>query len=100
MSAPAASSGPTMKAAPATTPVASSAAPAAAPKKTAAPKAAATPAASDADLAAAKSSGKVWVNLDSKVYHKGGRWYGKTKSGKFMTEDEAKAAGYKASQTE
>jgi hypothetical protein len=89
-----------MKAAPATTPVASSAAPAAAPKKTAAPKAAATPAASDADLAAAKSSGKVWVNLDSKVYHKGGRWYGKTKSGKFMTEDEAKAAGYKASQTE
>jgi len=51
-------------------------------------------------FAAAKSSGKVWVNLDSKVYHKGGRWYGKTKTGKFMTEDEAKAAGYKASQTE
>ncbi|HKH98653.1 MAG TPA: hypothetical protein VJ999_06050 [Candidatus Sulfotelmatobacter sp.] len=54
--------------------------------------------ASDADIAAAKSSGKVWVNLDSKVYHKGGRWYGTTKSGKFMTEDEAKAAGYKAAQ--
>jgi hypothetical protein len=42
----------------------------------------------------------VWVNLDSKVYHKSGRWYGKTKSGKFMTEDEAKAAGYKAAQSD
>ena len=56
--------------------------------------------ASDADIASAKSAGKVWVNLDSKVYHKSGRWYGKTKSGKFMTEDEAKAAGYKAAQSE
>jgi hypothetical protein len=55
--------------------------------------------ASASDIASAKASGKVWVNLDSKVYHKGGRWYGKTKSGKFMTEDEAKAAGYKASET-
>ena len=48
------------------------------------------------DIAAAKASGKVWVNLDSGVYHKGGRWYGKTKNGKFMTVDEAKKAGYKA----
>jgi hypothetical protein len=68
---------------------------AAASKKT---KAAATPAASSPEIAAAQSSGKVWVNLDSGVYHKGGRWYGKTKSGKFMTESEAKAAGYKESQ--
>jgi len=75
-------------------------APVAAPAKKTAAKPAATPAASDADIAAAKSSGKVWVNLDSKVYHKSGRWYGKTKSGKFMTEDEAKAAGYKAAQSE
>jgi hypothetical protein len=52
--------------------------------------------ASDADIAAAKASGKVWVNLDSGVYHKGGRWYGKTKNGKFMTVDEAKKAGYTA----
>ncbi len=74
--------------------------PAATPAKKAATKSAPTPAASDADIAAAKSSGKVWVNLDSKVYHKSGRWYGKTKSGKFMTEDEAKAAGYKAAQSE
>jgi hypothetical protein len=54
--------------------------------------------ASDSDIAEAKSSGRVWVNLDSGVYHKSGRWYGKTKNGKFMTETEAKAAGYKASQ--
>jgi hypothetical protein len=72
----------------------------AAPTKKAASKPAATPVASDADIAVAKSSGKVWVNLDSKVYHKSGRWYGKTKSGKFMTEDEAKAAGYKAAQSD
>ncbi|HLW63720.1 MAG TPA: hypothetical protein VKS79_00275 [Gemmataceae bacterium] len=50
---------------------------------------------SASDIAAAKASGKVWVNLDSGVYHKGGRWYGKTKNGKFMTADEAKKAGYK-----
>jgi hypothetical protein len=35
-----------------------------------------------------------------RVYHKGGRWYGKTKAGKFMTESEAKAAGYKAAHRE
>lgn len=53
---------------------------------------------SDSEIAAAKSGGKVWVNLDSGIYHKNGRWYGNTKNGKFMTEAEAKAAGYKASQ--
>jgi competence protein ComEA len=42
--------------------------------------------------------GMVWVNLDSKVYHKeGSRWYGKTKSGKFMSEADAMKAGYTAS---
>jgi len=53
-----------------------------------------TPSASD--IAAAKASGKVWVNLDTGIYHKGGRWYGKTKNGKFMSVDDAKKAGYKA----
>ena len=48
------------------------------------------------DVAAAKASGKVWVNLDTGIYHKGGRWYGNTKNGKFMTADDAKKAGYKA----
>ena len=47
------------------------------------------------DIASAKAGGKVWVNTETRVYHKGGRWYGKTKKGKFMTEAEAKAAGYK-----
>lgn len=61
-------------------------------------KAAAAPAASDPEIAAAQASGKVWVNLESGVYHRGGRWYGKTKNGKFMTEAEAKAAGYRESQ--
>jgi len=47
-----------------------------------------------------QGSGKVWVNTETGVYHKGGRWYGKTKAGKFMTEVEAKAAGYKAAKKE
>jgi hypothetical protein len=67
-----------------------------APAKTS--KAAASGAASDSQIASAKSGGMVWVNTDSGVYHKGGRWYGKTKTGKFMTEADAKAAGYKESQ--
>jgi hypothetical protein len=50
---------------------------------------------SAAEIASAKSSGKVWVNLDSGIYHKAGRWYGKTKNGKFMTTDEARKSGYK-----
>jgi len=34
--------------------------------------------------------GKVWVNTDSHTYHKeGSRWYGRTKKGKYMTEEEA-----------
>jgi len=53
--------------------------------------------ASDADIAAAQASGKVWVNTDTGVYHKSGRWYGATRKGKFMTEDEAKHAGYRDS---
>ena len=53
--------------------------------------------ASTEEIAAAKASGKVWVNLDSGVYHKAGRWYGKTKNGTFMSEDEAKQGGYRES---
>ncbi len=65
-------------------------------KSATAPKAHSEPAnnASDAEISAAKASGKVWVNMSSGTYHKAGRYYGKTKQGKFMTEDEAKKAGY------
>jgi hypothetical protein len=54
---------------------------------------------SDAEIASAKASGKVWVNTETGVYHKGGRWYGATKQGKFMTEDDAVRAGYRASKS-
>jgi hypothetical protein len=44
----------------------------------------------------APGSGKVWVNLDSKVYHQeGDPWYGKTKHGKYMSETDAQKAGYR-----
>jgi ribonuclease HI len=43
--------------------------------------------------------GMVWVNTDSKIYHKqGSRWYGNTKQGQWMTESDAQKAGYKASE--
>lgn len=73
---------------------------AAQPAKAATPKVAraSAAAATDPEIAAAQASGKVWVNLDSGIYHRNGRWFGKTKNGKFMTEAEAKAAGYRESQ--
>ena len=47
------------------------------------------------------SPGMVWVNLDTKVYHKAGdRYYGKTKHGQWMTEQQALAGGYRASKSE
>lgn len=46
----------------------------------------------------APAKGMVWVNTATKVYHyEGDRWYGKTKEGKFMTEQDAIKAGYRAS---
>ena len=51
---------------------------------------------SDSEIAAAKASRKVWVNTESGTYHKGGRWYGATKQGKFMAEQDAIRAGYHA----
>ena len=45
--------------------------------------------------------GTVWVNLDSGVYHyPNSRFYGKTKSGKYMPEADAVNAGYHAAKNE
>ncbi len=54
---------------------------------------------SESEISAAKAAGKVWVNTASGVYHKGGQWYGATKQGKFMTEQEAQQAGYRAAKS-
>ena len=44
------------------------------------------------------AKGMVWVNTATKVYHyEGDKWYGNTKEGKYMTEDDAIKAGYRAS---
>jgi cytoskeletal protein RodZ len=56
--------------------------------------------ASGREISSAKATGKVWVNTDSGIYHKGGQWYGATKQGKFMTEQEAVRAGYKPAKNE
>jgi uncharacterized iron-regulated membrane protein len=49
----------------------------------------------DAEIADAKAKGLVWANEKTKVYHKDDAQYGKTKHGKFMTEADAQAAGYR-----
>jgi len=62
-------------------------------------KAAPAPPPSAADIADATTKGLVWVNLNTKVYHKPGvPTYGTTKNGKFMSEADAQKAGYKAAQ--
>jgi hypothetical protein len=56
---------------------------------------AATPAPTEQEIADARAKGMVWVNTSAKLYHhQESKYYGKTKQGKFMTEDDAKAAGF------
>lgn len=56
---------------------------------------AATTAPTDQEIADAKGKGEVWVNTSSKAYHKSDdKFYGKTKHGKFMSEEDAQKAGY------
>jgi len=75
-------------------PPAPASAPAPAPAPT--PKAAAAPASMGTPAV-----GNVWVNLDTGVYHySNSRYYGKTKSGKYMSEADAMKAGYHAAKNE
>jgi DNA uptake protein ComE-like DNA-binding protein len=63
-----------------------------------APTASAPATAPSQQVAPPHGSGMVWVNLPSGIYHyEGDEWYGKTKQGKYMTEDDAIKAGYRAS---
>src|SRR4029450_8316254 len=56
-----------------------------------------TAAATKATPAPGGGPGMVWVNTDSHIYHKeGSRFYGKTKTGKYMTEQEALKEGNRA----
>jgi competence protein ComEA len=42
------------------------------------------------------AKGMVWVNLDSKIFHReGDPWYGRTKHGQYMSDADALKAGYR-----
>jgi hypothetical protein len=82
---------PASTATPATAPAASPA-----PKKTS--KAVPTP---QATQAPGGGNGQVWVNSETHVYHKeGSKWYGKTKHGKYESEQDAIKEGDHAAKNE
>lgn len=108
---PAAPSKPAAQASSNRAPAPASSAPAPSSSSPASPASSASPSSSSAKAPEAKpgtaaeaprqpppAKGMVWVNTATKIYHyEGDKWYGSTKEGKYMTEDEAIKAGYRAS---
>jgi len=82
-------------------PAASAPPPAPASKPAAAPPKASSSSSSTAASAPAQAppvKGMVWVNTETKVFHReGDKWYGNTKHGKYMNEADALKAGYRES---
>lgn len=82
-------------------PPASSSMPSNSPASQPAPAPAPTKSASSGASQGTPGPGTVWVNLESGIYHyPGTRYYGKTKSGKYMPEADAVKAGYHAAENE
>jgi DNA uptake protein ComE-like DNA-binding protein len=69
-----------------------------APTTAATPAPAPAPEAAPREVGAPARPGMVWVNSETKVFHRAGdRWYGRTKKGEYMTEADALKAGYRES---
>jgi DNA uptake protein ComE-like DNA-binding protein len=76
-------------------------APSAPPSAPAAPAVPSRPAPTSSASQGSPGPGMVWVNLDSGIYHyPGTRYYGKTKTGKYLSEADAIKAGYHAAKDE
>jgi hypothetical protein len=55
----------------------------------------------EATQATGGGAGQVWVNTETHVYHKeGSKWYGKTKHGKYLSEQDAIKEGDRAAKNE
>jgi hypothetical protein len=98
---PVASASPTKKHSKKST-AAANATPAPSPTASASPaKVAKTVPTPQATQAPGGGAGQVWVNTETHVYHKeGSKWYGKTKHGKYLSEQDAIKEGDHAAKNE